>query len=380
MDSVVDFLKRSSERNGFVRERFEERKIPTDYSNLIILPFFGDVRSMVVLSSLLLQRYRQEVKNSKYFILASWPGYQGIFPYVDEYWSITDEAHYRSFYEKAEGFRNQSNLTTIYKRNLNEFFRDVIDYNQIVPFYQNGLTNKFFEEFNTTKRFLPFVPSSMVLGKDFNRDLSTKPGYKIFLHPSIFIKQWNVGKSQNVRAKKEFWVELVEKLIANNYSPVIWQNYLSYDISQEFAGRCVFLQENDITRVLAAMRATGCVLDAFNGLSRLAILARCPFLAVDERSRYFNLKEYEIDDICGNRIPKNYIFSFSTIISDGNAYNWGQDIFQSILKKLDKFLPELNREEWPSTGESTEVTPYKIFVRKNKKKKFGTRFLKITRD
>ena len=100
MNSVVDFLKRTSERNGFNRDRFEERKIPTDFSNVCILPFFGDLRSTCILSSFLLHRYRQEVKSSRYFILASWPGFQGLFPYVDEYWSITDNAHIKNFYEK----------------------------------------------------------------------------------------------------------------------------------------------------------------------------------------------------------------------------------------------------------------------------------------
>ena len=380
MSSVVEFLNRSAERNGFVRERFEERKIPTEHTNLVVMPFFGDLRSMTVMSSLLLQRYRQEVKNSKYFILASWPGFQGLFPYVDEYWAMSDEAVLKQFYEQSDGLRNKSDMATIYTRNLNEFFRDVIDYKEIAPFYGNGLTDKFFEKFKTPKRFLPFIPSSTVLGKDFNRELAAKGGYKVFIHPSIFAKQWHIGKSQNIRAKKEFWVELVEKLLQNNYVPVIWQNYLSYDISQEFVGRCLFIGETDIVRVLAAMRTTGCVLDVFNNLSRLAILARCPFVAVDERSRYTNLKEYEIDDLCGQKVPREYIFTFSTIISDGSPYTWSQDIFQSILKKLEIFLPELNRDEWPSTGESTEVVPYKEFVRTNERIRLGTRLLKITRD
>ena len=98
--SVAEFLKRSADRNGFVRERFDEGRIPTDHSALVVVPFFGDCRSMMVLSSLVLMRYRQEVKNSKYFIFASWPGYQGIFPYVDEYWAMSDQAQYKRFYEQ----------------------------------------------------------------------------------------------------------------------------------------------------------------------------------------------------------------------------------------------------------------------------------------
>lgn len=380
VSSVVEFLKKAADRNGFIRERFEEKKIPTDHSNLLIMPFFGDIRSMCVMSSLLLQRYRQESKASKYFILASWPGFQGLFPYVDEYWAITDEAHFKKFYEQSEGLRNKSDLSTIYFRNLNEFFRDVVDYREINPFYNNGFTNNFFDQFSTTKRFFPFIPSANILGKDFNRDMATKAGYKIFLHPSIFAKQWINGKSQNIVCKKEFWTNLVQKLLDNNYMPVIWQNYLSYDISQDFSSKCLFINESDIVRVLSAMRASGCVLDVFNNLSRLSILARCPYLCVDERSRYQGVKEYEIDSLCGNNVPKEYIFTFSTIISEGNPMNWNGDIFPSILHKLENFLPELNRDTWLSTGESTEVVPYKKFVQIKKRKKLGTRLLKIIRD
>lgn len=378
--TVVDFLKRASDRNGFHRDRFEESKVPTDHSDLVIMPFWGDVRSMCVLSSLLLHRYRYEAKGSKYFILASWPGFQGLFPYVDEYWSMTDEAHLKRFYEQSDGIRNKGDLATVYLRNLNEFFRDVVDIREIEKYYFNGLTNAYFERFPETRRFLPFIPSAAILGKEFSRELATKSGYKVFIHPSIFVKQWYMGKAKNIRSKKEFWTELVEKLLANNYVPVIWQNYLSYDISQEFVGRCIFTGEKDVVQVLAAMRATGCVLDVFNSLSRIAILARCPFLCVDERIRYSNQKEYEIDDLCGLGVPKEYIYTFSTIVTDGNPQNWSHDIFQSILYKLDNFVTELDRDTWPSTGETSEAVSYKKLVRTNDAKKLGTRLLRITRD
>ena len=128
------------------------------------------------------------------------------------------------------------------------------------------------------------------------------------------------------------------------------------------------------------MRASSCVLDVFNGLSRYAILARTPFVACDERSRFNGLNESDVDDICANKIPKKYIFSFSTIITDGSASFWSQDIFQSILKKLDKFLPDLNRDELLSTAESNELLSYGDLVRERKKKKFGIRFIKVEKD
>ena len=314
---------------------------------------------------------------SKYFILLSWPGFQGFFPYVNEYWSINDESQIKNFYEQSEEFRNKSDLSTIFLRNLNEFFRDVIDYKEIETYYKNGLTNQFFERFKNQKRFLPFVPSSAILGKEFVKELALKPGYKIFIHPSLFAKQWFMGKSQNIKINKDFWIELIDFLLQNNFVPVIWQNSLSYDISQNFIDKCIFLGEKDLIRVLSAMRATGCVLDVFNGVSRLAIMARCPFLCVDERVRYYSQKEYEIDDLCGKEISKEYLYTFSTIVSDGKVENWKMDIFKSILQKLNNFVPLLDRDNWPSTGESLEPISYKKLVRENDLKKIGKRFLKV---
>jgi hypothetical protein len=380
MNSVVDFLKRTSDRNGFNRERFEERKIPTDFSNVCILPFFGDLRSTCILSSLILHRYRQEVKSSRYFILASWPGFQGLFPYVDEYWAITDNSHIKNFYEKSEGFLNKSDLNTVYTRNLNEFFRDVINIKDLSAFYDDGLTSKFFDKFKDVKRFLPFISSSANLSRDFNKDLSTFPGFKVFLTPSVFIKTWNNGRSRNIKTNIDFWKNLVDYLLEKNYTPVIWNNYLTHDLSQEkYIGKCLFLNEVDISRVLSAMRATGFVLDVFNSVSKLSLLARCPYLCLDERSRYSNQKEYEIDDLFPY-IPKNYIYTFSTILNEGTKNSWNNDIFNSIGNRIEEIIPVLDRDKWPSTGESFDIISYKDTVRKIKSKKMGTKFIQVIRD
>ncbi len=380
MDSIADFLKRTSERNGFIRDRFEEKKIPTDFSQITIFPFFGDLRSTCIASSFILNRYRLESKSSKYFILASWPGFQGLFPYVDEYWSINDLSHIKKFYEKSSGFNNTSDLHTIYLRNFNEFFRDVVDYREISAYYENGFKNKFFQKYKDTKRFLPFVPSAAILGKDFNRDVATYPGYKIFIYPSLFCTKWSNGQTKNINTKREFWIDLLNKLLESGYTPVVWQNNLSHDVSKEFIGRCVITTETDVTRVLAAMRATGIVLDVFNSLSRLALLARCPYLSVDERSRYYSQKEYEIDDLFSNQLQKYHFFTFSSIISEGNSSNWNGDIFKILIFKLDKILPSLDRDSWPTTGESTELVPYDKEVRHRVSKKMGIKFVRIPKD
>lgn len=377
---VGDFLKRAADRNGFVRERYEERRVPTDIDGLVVMPFFGDWRGMLLLSSWFLHRYKETHKPSKYFILASWPGYQGMFPYVDEYWAIAEENQVKKFYEKADGFRNRGDMAAIYQRNLNEFFRDVVDWRQVVePYYHQGILQNFWDTYKVVKRFLPHVPSAAMLGKDFMKELAVRAGYKVFISPLQFVQSWRNGKVEHVPVKKEFWMELVKRLLKEGFVPVIWQNLLSFDLSAEFTSECLYIGDRDISKVLSVMRASGCVLDVYGGLSRLAIAARCPFVALDERSRYSNLKEQEVDDLCGKSLPKEYIYAFSTIIADGTPYAWNNDLFNNITNKLNKFLPALNRDEWPATGESTEIVLYDN-VRKTKNKKIGARLLKVTRD
>lgn len=377
MNNIFDFLRRSADRNNLRRERYEESKTPTDFANISIFPFFGDRRSLFVTSSLLMHRYKEQHKASKYLIVCSWPGYQSLFPYADEYWSPIDSGQIKRFYSLAEGFKNNSDMATIYTRNLHEFFRDVADPNIFKFYYDNGCKQ---ELLKNSKYFLPFVPSAAILGKEFARQLSAKAGFKIFFSPTTYCKQWDSGRAKNKIVKKEFWNELVDKLLSSNYVPVIWQNELTYDLSQDYLDKCLFVNDPDISKVLVAMRATGCVLDVFNEISRLAIAARCPFLAIDERSRYNGLKEYEIDDICASFLPKQYIFSFSTILTDGQVQNWRHDILQSIVTRLDNFLPSLVRDEWPSTIETFSFFDYTKTVREIERKKLGTKLLKINRD
>lgn len=374
---TIDFLKRACERNGFLRERFEEKNIPESSSSIVICPFFGDFRTLLFLNSTFIHRFRKQNKNSKYFIMASWPGYQGLFPYVDEYWGINDLAHLKHIYEGSEGSTNKSLYIPSFHRQLNEFFKDVVSEKEFTSIYQNGLTNQFFSTYSDTQAFLPFIPSGSILGADFNRNLSTLAGYKIFIWPSYFGKRWINGGSKNIKIPYEFWSSLVDFLIKNGFQPVLWNNLFSHDLSVDFAGKCIFVNQTDITRALAAMRATGCVLDVFNGLSRFAIYARCPFVCVDERSRYLNTKENEFDSLFASSLPKKYIFSFSNIATDGHAGFWNQDLFVTIQHKLNEFLPTLNRDDWPSTGELLEVRSYKKFVRNQKYKKIGTRFIKV---
>jgi len=378
MNTVSDFLKRASQRNGFVREKYEEKSIPTEFSDVCILPFFGDFMATFLLSCFFLRPYKKRSKASKYFILCGYPGMAGIFPYVDEYWGFSDDAQISRLYEKSFLAENTSDIVTVYKRNLNEFFRTVIDPKDVFSGFYHGMKKEFVDD--KIEVFLPFVPSSSILGKDFVRQLNQRAGFKVFFSPTTFCKQWHNGKSTNVRTKKDFWVSLAKKLISNKFVPVIWQSSFTHDISSDLLDECLFINDKDITKVLSAMRACGCVLDVFNGTSRFAMMARTPFLCVDERSRYNNMRDYESEDIVSPQLPKQHIFTFSTIITNGTVDMWNQDILQGIVNRLNAFLPELDRDNWPTTSEVSELVSYKETVRTMEPLKIGMKLLKINRD
>jgi hypothetical protein len=378
LNNVSDFLKRASQRNGFVRERYEEKNVPTEFGDVCILPFFGDNHSMFLLSAFFLHAYRKQYKSSKYFIVCSYPGMAGMFPYVDEFWGFSDHGQLPRVYEKSDGFENHSDIVAIYKRNLNEFFRNVIDIKDVFSKYGNGFKKEFTK--GDIELFLPFVPSSSILSKEFVRQVNTRAGYKVMFSPTLYCKQWHNGKSRNVKSKREFWMTLARKLESNGFVPVVWQNHLTHDISSEMIDSCLFFNDSDITKVLSAMRACGCFIDVFNGTSRLAIMARTPFLCVDERSRYNNMKDYEVEDLSSFGLPKQHIFTFSTIITDGSVDTWNQDIAQNIVNRLNSFLPDLDRDNWPTTSETYDKVSFEDNVRTVEPLKIGKKLLMINRD
>ena len=165
-------------------------------------------------------------------------------------------------------------------------------------------------------------------------------------------------------------------VLEEGFLPVIYHDFYTHDLSPDFLEKCVYLSNLDVSRVLSAMRATGCVLDIFSGISRLAIAARCPFVVLQERAVVNALKDYEIDDLCGEGIPKEYFYVFPSVCDDVNKHLWKQSLLDGIMVKLNSLAIDFNRDNWPSSVESYKVVPYDR-VRRMKRKKLGTRFIKV---
>jgi hypothetical protein len=175
-----------------------------------------------------------------------------------------------------------------------------------------------------------------------------------------------------------FWSELLSHVISSGFFPVVLADEFSYDMSPEVTDGCLHIKDMEISKVLGVMRSCGCVLDVFSGISRLALAARTPFVCFDERARFNSLKDYEINDICGRGVPKEYIFGFGAIIEGGDKATWKSNVFNHLVVKLNKIYEKMDRDSWPSSSESNEIVPYDS-VRKIKNKKMGSRFVKIER-
>lgn len=375
---VSSIIKRASEKSGLSRVRYKDKNIPTSVEGVTVFPFFGDRRSSFILSSLLLRRVKEELKGSRYFVMVSWPGDEGLYPYVDEYWQVEDASMMEGLKEGCRGFSNESPIFQVMQRDLNQFFYDITTERDLSVFYKNGLKSDFFDRFRHVKVNLPSVPSASSLGPDLSRSLS-KMESKVFVRPSKLVNSWRNGEPFYFKAPKEFWSSLLDSLLAEGFSPVVSCDHFSYDLSSEFSSRCLFFRDPDILKSLSTMRASGCVLDMFSGDSRMALAARCPFLCFDERQRFNHMKEYEINDLCGRGVPRDYIFSFAALLEKGNPAVWKSNLFDHMTMRLRSMMADADRDSWPPPVESYDIVPYES-VRKKKIKKFGTKFIRIERD
>jgi hypothetical protein len=216
------------------------------------------------------------------------------------------------------------------------------------------------------------------LGVEFARTLSQKES-KIFIYPAKNTQTWKNGAVSTVSASRKFWLSLVEFISSAGFFPVIYADHFAHDLSSDFTKDCLHMKGVEISKALSVMRSCGCVVDVFNGISRYALAARTPFVCLDERIKFNFLKDYEINDLCGRGVPREYIFGFGTLIQSGDESVWKSNIFDHLVVKLKKAYADMDRDSWPPTTESNEIVPYDS-VRKKKNKRLGSRFIKIQRD
>lgn len=369
--SVAGFLSRAAQQCGFEREKFVESKIPGTFDKVAVIMFFGDYRGMSIMSMLLLKPFIDKILKDKYIILCSHSGAAGIFPYVDEYWAPSDGMAIADLLNNASGFFNFDKRLETFGIQLRRHFHVVFTEDDFLGFYDEGLTTAFFDKFGKVERFLPSLPPWR--GGEIDKALRLRSGKGVFLYPSHSGKLWDRGKEISVNLPRDFWVNLTEKLLSKGFTPIVYHNQVSHDISPDFGERCLYVADRSLTGVLAVMRSSGCVIDVFSGISRLAVVARCPFLAVDERQRYVKSKEFEINDLCINRMyPYRYVFSFPTVVEGGNF----TEVADHICAAASDFVPLASKSHLPPASESYDEVSYDS-VRSYKVKRLGAHFIKV---
>lgn len=369
LGTIAEFVNRAATQTGFERERFVENNLPTVFSNLVVVVFLGDLRSEFVLSSLLLHRYLKQIHPGKYVIVCSWPGHSGLFPYADEYWSVSDAMALRELSDKAVGFNNNDKRFEVYARNLRKYFENVLTWEDWSSYYDRGLTSVFLRDNDPVKVFLPAVTS---VNLEQRKLINSRPGHKLFIHPVRVGRFWH-RQEQTAKLKQDFWIELCERLLDNDITPVIYQDYAAYDISSTFGDKCVYISDRNITNVMGAMRTAGCVLDIYSGISKLAIAARCPFVACADRQYYSHHKDWEVNDLTAS-VPYKYIFSFPTILENGGY----RELINNIVNVWKRFSAQHNVTSLPVAEETYMDVPYNN-VRKHKARRIGMRFIKVER-
>lgn len=376
MSQVNDFIKRAAARTGFKREFFMEKNIPTTTDRLMIVPFYGDIRSTFNLSSFLLKQYKEKNKDL-YVILCSWPGFQGLFPYVDEYWTLEDETTAKTLATDANNLYNATTLASEISRRLFEV-SNTLSSDVLRTWHNEGFSKEYWANFGVLqpqkaiKRYLPEIPSSSRLSDSFLGEMARKQGRKIIVYPVTKMSTWHRGRMVYMPVLKTFWDNLITVLLAEGFMPVIYQNWFTYDMSREFTDRCVYLVPRNISDVFAAMRHVGLVLDIHSGISRMAIASRTPFVAVDERLRFIESGDHEVDDLCC-QTPRKYIFSFSTMLMNGGPSEWKDSLLDNVVVTLKSFNPT-DSDNWGVTHETYETVSYE-HVRDRRARRLGMKFI-----
>lgn len=372
MSEVGRFLEVAAGRCGFVRERHSEAKLPTSAENVVVLPFFGDMRSHFVLSSLLLHRFIETFRPSAYVVVASHPGFGGLYPDADEYWGVRDRSLAADLWDRAGSFRNIDPRIDSLLVPFNQNFRDCLSWERdLAKYYRGGLTKEFLEAFRDPVVRLPLVRP---LPLEASRKLQGIGGHKVFIHPS---RTFRLDVHRQVvprRVGKEFWVSLAKGLADRGVTPIVWQNSAAYDISPDLAERAVYVDREDVSDAMAAMRACGCVLDVGNGLNWLAAAARCPFYCVEDRQKYADQRDAELSDLCVISPHRKWHFMFLTQL-DGGRHD---GLAAAVAAGAAGVLPGADRDTWPAAADTRVTVPYsKVRLRKNKR--VGTRFVRVPR-
>jgi hypothetical protein len=369
LGTIEEFVSRAASQVGFERERYIEANLPTVTSRLLLILFLGDLRAQVIFSSLLLHRMVDKLYSKKYVILCSWPGQADLYPFVDEYWSISDLHALKDLAQGAIGMNNQDSKFDVYARSLRRYFESVLIPEDFSKFYNKGLTKDYFHTFQDILVYYPNVPAT---NTQLHRRISSYPK-SVFVFPARAGQTWH-KKEIAFKFPKSFWIELCQGLLARGVTPVVCQNYATHEIDNHFGEKCIYVTDRNWCNVLSAMRTCRLVLDVCSGISKLAHLARVPAVVCDDRQRHFAMKDYETIELIGRTLPCRYVYTFPTMIESGHY----EHVLEQVNNVVENYMPSVVEYDLPSPNESYVPVSYDI-VKERKMKRLGLKFIKVER-
>ncbi len=361
-----NFLQRAADKLGYNREFFVEKDTPEDMSDVEVLVLYGDIRSLSIFSTLVFNEYKKHSK--KYTIIVSWTGFRFLFPQANEFWSLKSASTNRLLANHANDVTNSSDTLVTTIRGLNYYFEDV-NQDLALDYYRNGFTSRYFREFGDIHRFLPSLPS---LG-NFELQLKGKKN-KVVVFPVNNINLWRGKRLGKLDVSRDFWIYLVKRLIQEDFTPVLYQNYFTYDLSPNFTDQCVYLPQE---KVLSAIREVDCVLDIFSGISRFAALARCGAVVVDEHQRYIDQKDDQYDALFFKPDCKSYIYSFPLVVAEDDEQAWKAGFVDNLINKLKEMKTNLSNCELDSCDKIDDIVSASV-LQNVASKKFGLKMFKKT--
>lgn len=370
-------IQRAADRCGFRRESFQDRNLPTNRSNIRVVHFAGDIRSEAVISSLLLSRECSR-SGGKYTILCSYNNHSCLFPYVDEYWSVVSGDDQEEMISEADGLDNPSGVYAMQRRSLNYFFDDVVGGDAFAKFYDGKLTRGFYEAYGEIERFLPNIPSVAILNQKLMQELGSRSGRKVAILPYKRIRCHTKPRKEVISIPRSFYEHLCLRLLDRGWVPVVIGGSGRHDLSRDVSGS-IYSFEDEMGARLSSIRACDCLLDIFAGSHCYAMLARSPYVAIDERKRRETSGGFELEDICGQGLSKTYIYSFLSLLENGGLQEWSAGILDPLCSRMAKFFESIPpRDLLPTTSESRVVIPREA-IRGPSIRKVGMKFLKVER-
>lgn len=365
---VDEFLTRVADKSGFKRDRYVSANVPTDLEKIVVVYFWGDWKHHFLLSTVLIKNWINS-KFGKYVIFCSYPGFQSLYPNVDEFWSLGSGSQSLDSNVFFNYGVSSPPLISCENHLMRFFPGEVIDGGKLVEaYFDRGFTSKFFEDYASIQYSLPSISSPpFEIAKSFSRHI----GKKIFIYPCKKARFIEKNKEHQAIIDAGIWNRLVDNLIKNGYLPVIYQNNMTFDLSPKYGSQCQYVSETNISTVLAVMRASDCVIDIFSGISKLAMIARVPYLIVDERRKYFMLKDDEIDDIFNSKVPHSCLF-FHHDVKKGEF----DFVDQLLMEKLKRFTEKSDRDTWQSSSACETFLPY---ISKQKNESIGLNFIEVPR-